>query len=79
MKSPNKIKLLDDIYFFLRKLRLKEYFFDPLKENNDAYNEDDNERCTLNTNQPNPYYNPPKDPSNDVNTYISIIKEEKLR
>ena len=78
-KSPNKTKLLDDLYFFCRKLKLKEYFFDHSKTTTSSSNssyEHNKERCELKTKIPNPYYNPQKGPSDHLSTYISAVKKD---
>ena len=77
-KEPNRINLLDDLYFFCRKLRLKEYFYSPESGNTDveAINEDDVERCHSGTRKANPYYNPSKATSDPLKTYMSVVKKE---
>ena len=77
-KEPNRIKLLDDLYFFCRKLRLKEYFYSSESDNTDveSTNEDDVERCHLSTRKANPFYNPSKAPSDPLKTYMSAVKKE---
>ena len=74
--SPDRLKLLDDLYFFCRKLRLKDFFHksEPLSRslNNDGQqtsdgeeehpNEDNDERCEMKTKLRNPYFNPSKEP-----------------
>ena len=81
MKAPNAERLLDDIYFFCRKLKLKEYFHDP-SENQIPESDDiagtDTERCEVKTKVSNPYYNPPRNPSDALATYISAIKRDVL-
>ena len=78
-ESPNKLRLLDDLYFFCRKLRLKEFFYNPAQEVIPDEEDDslltDDERCPLKKNVSNPYYNPPKDPSFNLNTYLSKVRE----
>ena len=43
-KQPNKEQLLDDLYFFCRKLKLKEYFYGRYSSTDKMQHE---ERCNL--------------------------------
>ena len=54
-KEPNKEQLLDGLYFFCRKLKLKEYFYGDDTTTDKIQAE---ERCDLNTKFPNRYFNP---------------------
>ena len=64
VKSPNKIQLLDDLYLFCRKLRLKEFFYDLARPKSKAFDENDSERCDVKSTCSNPNYNTSKNPSN---------------
>ena len=76
VKTPNTIKLLDDLYFFCRKLKLREFFFDPSGTKSKLTDNSDTERCEMITKITNPYYNPPKNPSTALNNYISAVKKD---
>ena len=75
-KIPEKTRLLDDLYSFCRKLKLKEYFYNPDKKEPVTTDIESNERCNLNTSMTNRYYNPWKDPSRVLTTYISAVKKD---
>ena len=72
-KEPNKEQLLDDLYFFCRKLKLKEYFHGA-DSNTDKIQQE--ERCDLNTKVPNCYFNPNHETPLNSQRYISIVKKE---
>ena len=78
-KFPSRIKLLDDLYFFCRKLRLKEYFYSPDEESTADTSEEEQEKCDLNTRIANPFFNPSKSPSNVLSTYMSAVKKDVAR
>ena len=76
-KHPKRISVLDDLYFFCRKLRLKEFFYSP--PNSDEVgveNNSEKEQCELNTRIANPYFNPSTRPPDALATYISAIKKD---
>ncbi len=75
IKLPDKMRVLDDLYRFCRKLKLKEYFFNP---NKDDVPRDDisDEQCEINMSVSNRFYNPPQDPSDVLTTYISAVKKD---
>ena len=64
---------MDDLYFFCRKLKLKEYF-----HGGDSYTDkiQQEERCYLNTKLPNCYFNPNHETPLNLQRYISIVKKE---
>ena len=53
VKAPNINKTLDDLYFFCRKLRLKEHFYDPDQGNNIPSN-NETEQCDFQNKIKNP-------------------------
>ena len=85
-KSVNKEALLDDVYKFTRKLKLRAFFnsqetSDP-PDNSDAADEeptddssDSEERADMSGNIKNPYWNPSKSPPNPLMLYIAAVKE----
>ena len=75
-KAPNKTQVLDDVYAFTRKLRLKEHFHSENKASDIITDEKDSERCEFNMKTRNPYYNPSKYPSSALSSYISAIKSD---
>ena len=72
-KQPNKEQLLDDLYFFCRKLKLKEYFYG---SDNITDKRQQEERCDLNTKLPNRYFNPNHETPLNLQRYISVVKKE---
>ena len=81
VKAPDAERLLDDIYFFCRKLKLKEHFHDRSGQQSDESEsavETDDERCEVKTKVSNPYYNPSRGPSDALATYISAIKKDVI-
>ena len=91
-KSPDRLKLLDDLYFFCRKLRLKEFFHNPESVEGSTNNAngqqspeespeasedgDEEERCEMKSKLGNPYFNPKKDPSHNLTSYLSAVKKD---
>ena len=77
VKAPDTINLLEDLYFFCRKLKLAEFFHpgQPDAESDDIHDESLLERCEVKTKIKNPYFNPSKKPSDSLSTYISAIKK----
>ena len=73
---PDKTRLLDDLYRFCRKLKLKEHFHDPARSNSVPVDEESDERCELNAKVSNRFYNPSQDPSKVLATYISAMKKD---
>ena len=77
VKLPDKMRVLDDLYRFCRKLKLKEYFYNPdLKKVADETDKNPDEKCDIHMNTSNRYFHPPRDPSNALATYISAIKHD---
>ena len=72
-KEPNKEQLLDDLYFFCQKLKLKEYFYGGDNITDKIQQE---ERCDLNTKLPNRYFNPNHETPLNLQRYISVVKKE---
>ena len=72
-KEPNKEQLLDDLHFFCRKLKLKEYFHGGDSTIDKIQQE---ERCDLSTKLPNRYFNPNHETPLNLQKYISIVKKE---
>ena len=72
-KEPNKEQLLDDLYLFCRKLKLKEYFY---SGDNITDRIQQEERCDLNTKLPNRYFNPNHETPLNLQRYISLVKKE---
>ena len=70
-KEHDKEQLLDDLYFFCRKL--KEYFYGGDTTTDKIQHE---ERCDLNTKLPNRYFNPNYETLLNLQRYISIVKKE---
>ena len=85
-QSVNKEALLDDVYKFTRKLKLRAFFnsqetTDP-PDNGDAADEeptddssDSEERADMSGNIKNPYWNPSKSAPNPLMLYIAAVKE----
>jgi hypothetical protein len=76
LKSPDKPRLLDDLYRFCRKLKLKEHFYDPKSTKSTPEDVEPSEQCEINMKVSNKYYNPSKDPSDALKTYISAVKND---
>ena len=72
-KEPNKEQLLEDLYVFCRKLKLKEYFHSGDSSTDKIQHE---ETCDLNTKLPNCYFNPNNETPLNLQRYISIVKKE---
>ena len=72
-KKPNKEQLLDDLYFFCQKLKLKQYFYG---SDNITDIIEQEERCDLNTKLPNRYFNPNHETPLNLQRYISVVKKE---
>ena len=64
---------MDDLYFFCRKLKLKEYFHGADSTTDKIQQE---ERCDLNTKLPNCYFNPNHETPLNLQRHISIAKKE---
>ena len=64
---------MDDLYFFCRKLKLKEYFYGGDNINDKMQQA---ERCDLNTKLPNRYFNPNHETPLNLQRYISVVKKE---
>ena len=75
MKEPNKEQLLDDLYFFCRKLKLKENFHGGDSTTDKIQQE---ERCGRNTKLPNRYFNSNHETPLNLQRYISIVKKEVI-
>ena len=73
MKEPKKEQLLDNLYFFCQKLKLKEYFW---SGENITDKIQEQERCNLNTKLPNRYFNPNHKTPLNLQRYISVVKKE---
>ena len=71
-KEPNKEQLLDDLYFFCRKLKLKEYCHGGDSTTDKIQQK---ERCDLNIKLPNCYFNPNHETPLNLQRYISIVKK----
>ena len=74
-KEPNKEQLLDDLYFFCQKLKLKEYFYGG---DTTAYKIRQEERYDLNTKLPNHYFSPNHETPSNLQRHISIVKKKSL-
>ena len=74
-KEPNKEQLLDDLYFFCRKLNLKEYFHGGDTTTDKIQQE---ERCDLNAKLPNGYFSPNHETPLNLQRYIAISKKQSL-
>ena len=72
-KEPNKEQLLDDLYFFCRKLKLKEYFYGG---NTTTDRIQQKGRRDLNSKLPNRYFNPNHETPLNLQRYISTVKKE---
>ena len=62
---------MDDLYFFCRKVKIKEYFY-----GGDTNKIQQEERCDLNTKLLNRYFNPNHETPLNLQRYISIVKKE---
>ena len=82
-KTINKESLLDDVYKFQRKLKLKEYFSHSEKKSQDVpdevNSENEKERSSMSGVLKNPYWNPPKITPKSLNVYISAVKNSIVR
>ena len=76
VKLPDKTRLLDDLYRFCRKLKLKEHFHNPTRSKSVPVDEESDEQCELNAKVSNRFYNPSQDPSKVLATYISAMKKD---
>ena len=74
-KDSNKEQLLDDLYFFCRKLKLKEYFYGGDTITDKIQQE---ESCDLNTKLPNRYFNPNHETPLNLQRYIPVVKKEVI-
>ena len=72
-RKPNQEQLLDDLYFFCQKLKLKQYFYGG---DNITDIIEQEERCDLNTKLPNCYFNPNHETPLNLQRYISVVKKE---
>ena len=72
-RKPNQEQLLDDLYFFCQKLKLKQYFYGG---DNITDIIEQEERCDLNTKLPNRYFNPKRETPLNLQRYISVVKKE---
>lgn len=75
-KAPNKDRVLDDVYAFTRKLRLKEHFHSENRPTDKITEGVDSEQCEFNMKLRNPYYNPSTGPSTALRSYIAAIKSD---
>ena len=64
---------MDDLYFFCRNLKLKEYFYGRNSITDKIQQE---ERYDLNTKFPNLYFNPNHETPLNLQRYISVVKKE---
>ena len=71
-KEPNKEQLLDDLYFFCRKLNLKEYFHGGDTTTDKIQQE---ERCDLNIKLPNGYFSLNHETPLNLQRYIAIVRK----
>ena len=72
-RKPNQEQLLDDLYFFCQKLKLKQYFYGG---DNITDIIEQEERCDLNIKLPNRYFNPNHETTLNLQRYISVVKKE---
>ena len=73
----NKVKLLDDIYWFCRKIRLSEYFWNENTEQTQDKTKDfylQQERSDISNNFSNKFYQPPIDHNEILNHYLTSVK-----
>ena len=68
IKGANKEQLLDDLYFFCQKLKIKEYFCGSDTTTSKRQQE---ERCDLKTKLPNRYFNPNCETFKFTKVYVS--------
>ena len=78
-KKINKDSLLDDVYKFQRKLKLKEYFSQSEKPQSEENSNDQEGRSDMKGVLKNPYWNPPKITPKSLNVYISAVKNSITR
>ena len=78
-KNINKESLLDDVYKFQRKLKLREYFSNSEKSPSEENSNDQEERSDMSGKLKNPYWNPPKITPKSLNVYISALKNSITR
>ena len=71
-KEPSKEQLLDDLYFFCWKLKLKEYFYGGDNITDKIQHEG---RSDLNTKLKNGYFNPNHETPLNLQRYISVVKK----
>ena len=73
----NKLKLMDDLFWFCRNLRLREFFHENIEtatnNNNTIYNKT-HERTDMSKQFKNHSFHPPLDHCDKLNQYISSIK-----
>ena len=73
----NKIKLLDDIFWFCRKMRLSEYFWkEDIEKTQDQTNDFylKQERSDMSHNFSNKFFQPPTDHNEILNHYLTSVK-----
>ena len=68
-KKPNKEKLLEDLHFFCRKFKLKEYLYDADSINDKIQGK---KRRDLNTKLPNCFFSL----NRKIQRYISVVQKE---
>ena len=73
MKEPNKEQLLDDLYFFCLKLKLKRRFYGG---GTTTDKEHQKERCDLNIKLPDCYFNENYETPSNLQRFITIVKKE---
>jgi len=74
-KDLNQEELLDDLFSFCRKQRLKHHFHNNETSINNK-NDLQEERCELKSVTKNPYFNPPTDTCPKLESYLSCIKTD---
>ena len=76
--SFNKTKLLDDVFWFCRKMRLSEFFWNTDDLNNNSYNNIDilkkQERSDISNKFSNRFYQPPQNNNEILSHYLTSIK-----
>ena len=74
-KEPNQEQLLDDLYYFCRKLKVKEYFYGGDSTTDKIQQE---KICDLNTKLPNRYFHPNHETPLNLQRYMSKVKKEAI-
>ena len=81
-KMPNKENVLNDVYAFCRKAKLRDFFHSDEDEEEKPDEskkpswEDENERCKLDTKISNKYYHPEKEHPVNLNVYLAAVKDD---